>query len=84
MLMTCLQQVFNIEDSGAVKQVCSNVVMGSDRPTLLHGGAVLGVGFDRKIRPGTTAIRQMAVFVCLLTVPFCKRSTAFCLRARDI
>lgn len=35
-----------------MKGLCSNVIMGSDRPSSLHGGAVLGVGFDKKIRPG--------------------------------
>ncbi|BDA49478.1 hypothetical protein COCOBI_14-0960 [Coccomyxa sp. Obi] len=45
-------EVYRVEEGGAVKQVCSNVIMGSDRPTSLHGGAVLGVGFDKKIRPG--------------------------------
>ncbi len=41
-----------------MKQVCSNVIMGSDRPTSLHGGAVLGVGFDKKIRPGAAPSAQ--------------------------
>ncbi len=49
-------QVFRGEDGGVVKEVCSNVIMGSDRPTSLHGGAVLGVGFDKKIRPGAIPI----------------------------
>ena len=35
-----------------VKLLCSNIILGSDRPTRLHGGLVLGVAFDKKIRSG--------------------------------
>ena len=35
-----------------VKLLCSNIILGSDRPLRLHGGLVLGVAFDKKIRSG--------------------------------
>jgi hypothetical protein len=45
-------QVYEVDAKGTTKLLCSNVVLGSDRPIALHGGAVLGVAFDRRIRPG--------------------------------
>ena len=35
-----------------MKLLCSNIILGSDRPVRLHGGVVLGVAFDKKIRSG--------------------------------
>lgn len=52
MISVPLVQVYEVEGSGAVKLLCSNVILGSDRPLALHGGAILGVAFDRKIKPG--------------------------------
>lgn len=48
----CLVQIYEVEDGGAVKMLCSNIILGSDRPIRLHGGLVLGVTFDKKIRSG--------------------------------
>ncbi len=49
--MFCVQ-IYEVEDGGAVKMLCSNIILGSDRPIRLHGGLVLGVTFDKKIRSG--------------------------------
>jgi hypothetical protein len=49
-------QIYLIEESGAVKLLCSNIILGSDRPIRLHGGLVLGVTLDRKIRSGESLI----------------------------
>ena len=38
-----------------VKLLCSNIILGSDRPIRLHGGLVLGVAFDKKIRSGESS-----------------------------
>lgn len=47
-----LLQIYSVEDGGVVKLQCSNIILGSDRPIRLHGGLVLGVTFDKKIRSG--------------------------------
>ena len=38
-----------------MKLLCSNIILGSDRPLRLHGGLVLGVAFDKKIRSGESS-----------------------------
>lgn len=45
-------QVWEVKSEGGVRQLFSNVVMGSDVPVALHGGAALGVTFSRLLRPG--------------------------------
>ena len=56
----CRVQIYQIEDSGAVKLLCSNIILGSDRPIRLHGGLVLGVTLDRKIRSGESLISRVS------------------------
>ena len=48
----CRAQIYEVAEGGAVKLLCSNIILGSDRPIRLHGGLVLGVVFDKKIRSG--------------------------------
>ena len=42
-----------------MKLLCSNIILGSDRPIRLHGGLVLGVTFDKKIRSGESLTLMM-------------------------
>lgn len=42
-----------------MKLLCSNIILGSDRPVRLHGGLVLGVTFDKKIRSGESLTLMM-------------------------
>jgi len=48
-------QIYQVEEGGGVKLLCSNIILESDRPIRLHGGLVLGVTFDKKIRSGKAA-----------------------------
>ncbi len=63
-------QVWEVKNEGGVRQLFSNVVMGSDVPVALHGGAALGVTFSRLLRPGAPhsakdGVRHRAHFTLL-------------------
>ncbi|KAK9822211.1 hypothetical protein WJX81_006190 [Elliptochloris bilobata] len=46
-------EVWEVTGEGGVRQLVSNIVMGSDVPVGLHGGAALGVTFSRQLRPAS-------------------------------
>ena len=70
-------QVYSVEEGGAVKMLCSNVVLGNDLPVALQGGAVLSVAFLKKAPPGA----GWFFFGATLTGVFLFPSCALCTQA---